>query len=520
MSNSWIVRFPLLALAGLAACSAPATAPVPAGIAARAGAETITAGDMYAHVAFLSSDELRGRDTPSPGLEIAASYIVSEYRRLGLEPAGENGTYYQRYPFPEVALDTTTVHFGTLVGNDNQMLEYGRDFYVSGLIGSGPAGGADMNHGRLVFVGELGAGGLPAGDYDGAVPLVVIPGDYTRDWRLAAARARRAAEEAGATAIVVATAPEFPQARFEQLAAQARLPRRIVPGGSDVAVFYVTASAAQRLVARAGVTLASLARAGTPSVLPGVDAHFAARLLPTTQELGAPNVVAVLPGSDPALRDEYLILSAHMDHVGVGRPVNGDSIYNGADDNASGTAGLLEVAEAMASLPEHPRRSVVFLHVSGEEHGLLGSRWYSDHPTVPLEQVVANINVDMIGRNAPDSVVVIGKEYSSLGDEVNRVGAAHPELGLVVSDDVWPEERFFFRSDHFNFARRGIPALFFFTGVHEDYHQPSDEVERLDVDKAARVARLIFHTAQAIADAPQRPVWDPAGLEEVRALMR
>src|SRR5690606_25103748 len=205
---------------------------------------------------------------------------------------------------------------------------------------------------------------------------------------------------------------------------------------------------------------------------------------PGTPAREAPNVVAVLPGSDPALRDEYVILSAHMDHVGVGPHVNGDSIYNGADDDASGTSGLLEVAEAMVSLPQAPRRSVVFLHVSGEEHGLLGSRWYSDHPTVPLERVVANINVDMIGRNSPDSVVVIGKEYSSLGEVVNGVGADHPELGLVVSDDIWPEERFFFRSDHFNFARKEIPALFFFTGVHEDYHQPSDEVEKLDVDKA------------------------------------
>jgi Zn-dependent M28 family amino/carboxypeptidase len=251
-----------------------------------------------------------------------------------------------------------------------------------------------------------------------------------------------------------------------------------------------------------------------------VQAHFAAsqRLV---QESRPPNVVAILRGSDPVLRDEYLVLSAHMDHVGVGQPVRGDSIYNGADDDASGTAGILEVAEAMASrLPARPRRSVIFLHVSGEEKGLLGSRWFSDHPTVPLKQIVADINVDMIGRNSPDTVVVIGKNYSSLGKTANEVQARHPELGLVLSDDPWPEERFFFRSDHFNFARKEIPAVFFFSGVHEDYHRPSDEVEKLNVDKAARIARTIYYTADAVANADGRPQWEPRGLAEVRALTR
>jgi len=233
-----------------------------------------------------------------------------------------------------------------------------------------------------------------------------------------------------------------------------------------------------------------------------------------------PNVVAVWPGSDPALKDEYVVLTAHFDHVGIGRPVDGDSIYNGADDNASGTAALLEVARAFASLDERPKRSVLFLFVSGEEHGLLGSRWYSDNPTVPIGSIVANINADMIGRNAPDSIVVIGKEYSSLGEIVDGVGHRHPELGLVVSDDLWPEERFFYRSDHFNFARQEIPILFFFSGVHEDYHRPSDTLDRIDADKITRVARLIFHTTFKVANASDRPHWDAARLEEVRGMTR
>jgi Zn-dependent M28 family amino/carboxypeptidase len=307
---------------------------------------------MYSRIAFLASDALRGRDTPSPGLEAAAEYIVDHYRRLGLAPAGENGGYFQWYPL------------------------------------------------RL-----------------------------------------RRADGAGQEA-----PPQNPN------------------------------------------------------------------------PVMAPNVVAVLRGSDPVLRGEYVVLSAHMDHVGVGEPVNGDSIYNGADDDASGTAALLEVAEALAALPTAPRRSIIFLHVSGEEKGLLGSRWFSDHPTIPLAQIIANVNVDMIGRNSPDSVVVIGKDYSTLGQVVNAVREERPEIGLVASDDIWPEERFFFRSDHYNFARKEIPSIFFFSGVHEDYHRPSDHVEKINAEKAARVSRYILHTVVDVANAAERPQWYPAGLEAVRRL--
>ncbi len=336
----------LLVLPGCAPSQSSAASSPSGSAAVSAAAETITAEDMWSRIAFLASDEMRGRQTPSPGLESAAAYLASEHLRFGLEPAGDNESYYQRYPFR---------------------------------------------------------------------------------------------------------------------------PRRVdIPASSD--------------------------------------------------PLYPANVVALIRGSDPQLRDEYVVLSAHYDHVGVGRPVNGDSIYNGADDNASGTAALLVVAQALANLPEAPRRSILFLHVSGEEHGLLGSRYYSDNPTVPIRSIVANINVDMISRNSPDSIVVIGKNYSSLGQVVEAAGARHPELGLTVSDDLWPRERFFYRSDHFNFARLEIPALFFFSGVHEDYHQPSDHVERIDADKAARVARLIFHSVQDIANTTARPTWVPAGLAEVRSL--
>ncbi len=224
----------------------------------------------------------------------------------------------------------------------------------------------------------------------------------------------------------------------------------------------------------------------------------------------APNVVALLEGSDPDRRQEYVLFSGHMDHVGVGNPdANGDSIYNGADDDASGTVAVMEIAEAFAALPEAPPRSMIFLLVSGEERGLLGSRHFADNPPVPIDQIVAALNTDMVGRNWPDTIVAIGKEHSDLGETLERVNSAHPELGMTAIDDLWPEENFYSRSDHYNFARRGVPVLFFFNGTHEDYHRPGDEPDKIDNDKAARIARLVFHLGMEIAISEAPPQWDP-----------
>ena len=230
----------------------------------------------------------------------------------------------------------------------------------------------------------------------------------------------------------------------------------------------------------------------------------------------APNVVGILRGSDPVLRDEYLVYSAHMDHVGVRNPdADGDSIFNGADDDASGTATVMEVAEAMASLDPAPRRSIIFVIVSGEERGLWGSAAFAENPTVPVEAMVANLNVDMVGRNWPDTIVAIGREHSDLGATLERVNASHPEIGMTAIDDIWPDQRFYFRSDHFNFARRGVPILFFFNGTHEDYHRPSDELDKIDTEKTARIGRLLFLLGLEITQTDARPQWDPESYEEI-----
>lgn len=225
----------------------------------------------------------------------------------------------------------------------------------------------------------------------------------------------------------------------------------------------------------------------------------------------APNVGATLRGSNPNRADEYVVVIAHLDGKGVGSQVGMDSIYNGADDNASGTAGVLELAEAFAGMSPHPGRSLLFLVVSGEEEGYWGSQWYVDHPTVPLANIVAVVNLDMISRNSPDSAQVGGLGRSTLGDVVLQTNAAHPEEGLVLSSGPT------FGSDQVPFfSTAGAPFLFFFAGLHGDYHTPRDESDRIDADKAARVARLAFHTVLAVANADARPLWLPGGRPSAR----
>jgi len=215
-----------------------------------------------------------------------------------------------------------------------------------------------------------------------------------------------------------------------------------------------------------------------------------------------------------------VFLTAHMDHVGIAGAGNGctargaDSICNGADDDASGTTGILEAAEAFATLNPRPRRSIVFMTVSGEERGLWGSTYYSEHPTLPLDSTVADLNMDMIGRyynnqiGWRDTIVVIGKEHSSLGAVANAVTQRHPELHMQLIDDIWPQERFYYRSDHYNFARKGVPVLFFFNGVHPDYHQASDSPDRIDAEKAARIVQMVFYIGLDVANATERPQWN------------
>lgn len=506
-------RFALLA--ALAACSQPVqTAPIGSAPGAADGIAEAVASirpqDFYARIGFLASDALEGRDTPSPGLEAAAAYIASEFHRFGLTPAGDEGTWIQRWPFTLRGLDVAGVRFDVQSGGQAQPLSYRSDFYVAG-------GARATFSGGLVFVGDA----VPGPDARGMLlrdraVLITMPAGQGQQAFQALNRARAAADSAGAGALIVILPPAIDAAGIAQSAAAGERAARGLP---SIPTFYLRNDRARELFQSARLDLNALAAGSAvrPVELPGVTATLGAGVREV--EHRPPNVVGILRGSDPVLADEYVVFSAHIDHTGICAPNAEDRICNGADDDASGTSAIMELAEAYSMLPVKPRRSMVFLGVSGEEKGLLGSAYYADNPTVPIESIVANVNLDMIGRNHPDSVVVIGQTYSSLGSLLHRVNERHADLRMTVSDDLWPEQRFFFRSDHFNFARREVPAIFFFTGTHEDYHRPSDTVDRIDLDKITRITHLIFHYGLAIANEEQRPAWDPAGLEEVRRLV-
>jgi len=220
----------------------------------------------------------------------------------------------------------------------------------------------------------------------------------------------------------------------------------------------------------------------------------------------AQNVVGWIEGSDPAYRSEFVVVSAHFDHLGTGATASGDSIFNGADDNGSGTAALLELAEALAALETPPRRSVVFAGFAAEEQGLLGSSWYASNAPFPIAATVASLNMDMLSRNSPDSIAIL-RSSPAIGAVADAVAARGGALGLTVAPDPWPGEDLIRRSDQWSFIREGVDGLLVTSGLHEDYHRRTDEVDRIDAVKLERVARLALLVLLDLADPD---VWTPA----------
>jgi hypothetical protein len=484
-----------------AACTASPTA------GQQTGASTITEDDVRWRVGVMAHDSMQGRETPSPGLEKTAAWAASEFRRMGLRGGLDDGGFIQRYPLRAVVLDgerSSLVAGGERLRFGDDLLplfgeivagEAVADLLVvsgSGSVGRGVRRAARGRHVALVL-------GRDVAGVDGATFQIIAE-----------------LRSAGAASVMVTSdAEDGPWASGVDRALRGSVSKgwgaAAGAGGGFQPLLQVRTRSLGRLLDGSGLDVQQLAaRSGEGLRMHDTDIHVTLIQRTGEEEVTAPNVVAVLDGSDPVLRDEYVVYSAHMDHVGIGTPdADGDSIFNGADDDASGTSAVLEVAEAMASLPTPPRRSMVFLIVSGEEKGLWGSEWYADHPLVPLEQTVANLNADMVGRNWTDTIVAIGKEHSDLGATLERVNAEHPELGMTAIDDLWPEERFYFRSDHFNFARKGVPVLFFFNGTHDDYHGRNDEPERIDAEKASRIARLLYYLGEEIGNAEGRPQWNP-----------
>ena len=512
---------PRVAPVWLLLCPCVIAAQTPASL--QRAVNSITAEDIRRRIAILADDSTRGRDTPSPELDKVAAWIASEFRRFGLKPGGGDGTYVQRFPILQKQIDTTqtlmlvsqasgrsaAVH----AGYELNLIQLGppqpaRD--VTGPVvllpnsaepASDPLAGVDVRGAWVAALTNRGGRGLGIDFHTaqsaleaGAVGLIIISNRSDVEWRARVSGGYRVSVTLGEEPETDLAPPPGVVELRDQTAARAF--------GIDPA----TLRAAQR---------------GSAQRLDGISVTLRVRERVVSAR-SAPNVIGILEGSDPRLKNEYVFFTAHMDHLGVAsgegsdcRARGADSICNGADDDASGTAAVLENAEAFSLLAPRPARSLVFMTVSGEEKGLWGSQYFTAHPTVPLSAVVAALNTDMVGRNWPDTIAAIGKEQSDLGATLDRVAAAHPELHLTPIGDIWPRESFYTRSDHYNFARRGVPILFFFSGVHGDYHAVSDEVAKINAEKEARIVRLVFYVGLEVAMAAARPRWDPASYKRV-----
>jgi hypothetical protein len=466
-------------------------------------AETITAQELRARIEILAHDSMMGRDTPSPGLERAAAYIVEEFRRLGLRPAGELGTYAQRFGVSRWTVDTGASSLELAAGGARAKPAFGSEVRVIG----GEVSGKSIVGATVLMAGPLTPTATASPRLRGRI--VILAPDFERPLPFDLAER---VDEIAAVARAVILLSNRDSSTFTRRI-DASLEPRLTPdfrdGEGGAPVVELRESALGAVAPAAALDLSSLRTLDTTVVreLPGlrVNLRIVRRYL---ERAAAPNLAAVLEGRDHRLRSEYVVISAHLDHVGV-RPGRADSIFNGADDNASGVAGLLEIAEAFSRKEARPNRSLLFLVPSGEEKGLWGSAYYVEHPTVPLRDVVADLNMDLVGRNWADSVIVTGQDMSSLGGTLHRVSAAHPELRMTPLADRWPEERIFYRSDHYNFAVKGVPVLFFTSGTHSDYHQPTDAADRIDTEKASRLVRLVFHVGAAVANTAERARWNP-----------
>jgi hypothetical protein len=470
-------------------------------------AATITPRDVARHIGIIAHDSMLGRDTPSRGLDLTARYVANQFRAFGLRPGGDRGTWLQHYTVARQRLDLERSQVIFSAGGTTDSA----GFTTSARYEGGPIPEKTIRGSAVVVSGYHRLGTTGELNLDGRVVLYVPPRETDPDLVQETLQALYLSDP---TALV--TLSDADAERFRQ-AIPSRAPERVVVQNSESGpvVLQVRASAVGQSLAAAEVDLDSLQRATDPAVRALHRLTVTVDLRDTVlSSLSAPNTVGILEGADPTLKNEYVVYSAHMDHIGItpGRP---DSINNGADDDASGTAGVIELAQAFSRTGARPRRSLVFLTVSGEEKGLWGSNYFSANPPVPIDNIVANINLDMISRNWPDTIVAIGKEHSTLGATLDLVNSAHPELGITAIDDQWPDERFYYRSDHYNFARRGVPILFFFNGVHQDYHQVTDSPDKVNAEKESRILKLLFYLGQEIANAESRPTWNEESYREI-----
>jgi hypothetical protein len=491
-------------------------------------AATITAADMQRYLNVLASDEFEGRETGTEGQRKAADFIAAHFEKLGLPKIGDNGTYFQqiaftaeswdngqielqingntyRHLFDFLSFPSTNPHLDLLEIDEVVFLGYGIDDPKY----SDYKGVNVRNKVLLVYkdepVNEKGISYLT-----GTKEL----SDWSSNWR----RKLETAHRNGAKAILLIDADirkSVSENRSTLLSAEMRMGTGGQPDGKFANNLFISSTVAKEMVGGKFKKFVKLRdgikKSGKPAHL---ELRCDVRLVQkkNVRQLLGSNVLGFIEGSDPKLKDEIVVITAHYDHLGK----RGNSIYHGADDNGSGTSTVMDIAQAFVEAKnkgEGPRRSVLCMLVSGEEKGLLGSEYYSEHPIFPLEKTVANVNVDMVGRtdkkheSNPNYIYVIGANRISTDlhdiNEAANDAFTNLELDYTYNANNDPN-RFYYRSDHYNFARKGIPAIFYFSGTHRDYHQPSDTVDKIMFDKMEKIGRLIFFTSWELANRDER----------------
>lgn len=489
----------------------------------------------WKHVQVLAADDMEGRGTGQPGYRRAADYVISELKRLGLEP-GNRGSFEQMVEFNVREADEEDSSLALVRDGQAEPLHIADDALISMRVD--PAATVEA---PLVFVGyglsipEAGHDDLKGLKLKGKIAVVLsgapkgIPGALAS--HMASTRERwQALKRKGAIGLVTISNPRTMDSPWERVALNRFMPSLSLAdatlnetAGQQISV-SVNPARADKLLAGSGYTfqqLTEMADRGEPLPRFPLKVSLRAKAAVKRSRVSSPNIIAVLPGSDPKLKNEYVVLSAHLDGLGLGAPIKGDKIYNGAMDNASGTATLLEVAERLRTSNTPPRRSLIFLFVTGEEKGLLGSRFYAVYPTVPARQIVANVNVDMfLPLNPLKSVTVYGLEESDLATDANR---AAERLGLSVQTDPEPRRNSFIRSDQYNFIRRGIPAVALKVGFQRDsdehkrtttwlrerYHSTIDDLEQpVDFAAAHGFNDFYLELVKEVANRETRPSWN------------
>jgi Zn-dependent M28 family amino/carboxypeptidase len=510
---------------------------------ARAVLEQIRPAGLRAHMEFLADDLLEGRGTGTRGYQVAADYVRAQFEQLGLEPAGVDGSYFQEVPFRRITLVPDASSVSVKNNGREQKLTYEKDYVLRG----DPLRADALVDAPVVFVGfgvtapEFGYDDYAGADVKGKTVAMFYgaPAKFPSAQRAhySALRVKLATAVAhGAIGYVLIWAGQIeeriPFSRVVRFYREQSLRWLDKNGTPNDAQPQIRASAT---LSKTGAGILFDGASKTLSEAIDTSAKGQAQSFPLTRGLlihvvsrhtpaKSPNIAAMLPGSDPELKKEYVVYTAHADHLGIGEAINGDSIYNGAVDNASGTAALLELAHVFSELAPAPRRSILFLVVTGEEEGLLGSDYYAHYPTVPIGQIAANVNMDGVSLLYDfRDIVPLGAEHSTIATVVNDV-AQH--FGLEVSPDPLPEEVFFIRSDQYSFVRQGVPAVAITEGFKAvdpkingkdvslqwektRYHTPKDDMQQpLNFEAAAKLTRVDFAVGYLLAQQDQRARWN------------